>query len=171
GGVGWHFYLLRRAGPAGLFQNRDDKKIERFYPKQALKDSIAFLICFIALVALALYSPAELGPVADPTADYLARPPWYFMPLFQLLKYSPGKWAIIPTVVLPAALFGTLFLLPFFDRREERHPLRRPLATVLLTLIIGGSIRLIFFGQHQGPTNPAFADKFKRQGEKKSAHF
>jgi mono/diheme cytochrome c family protein len=122
-------------------------------------------------VALAKYSPAELGPVADPTSDYLARPPWYFMPLFQLLKYSPGKWAIVPTVVLPAVLFGLLFLLPFFDRREERHPLRRPLATFLLVLVIGGSIGLIFLAKHQDRTNPEFAEKLKRQDEEMRAYF
>src|SRR5262245_36875459 len=169
--VGLHLYLFRRATPAGPFHNRDDKKIERFYPKQLFKDSVAVLICFVALLALAKYSPAELGPVADPTADYLARPPWYFMPLFQLLKYFRGKLAIIPPVALPAALFGTLFLLPFFDRREERHPLRRPLATALLTLVIGGSIGLIFLAKHQDKTNPEFAEKLKRQEEEMRAYF
>jgi hypothetical protein len=117
------------------------------------------------------YYPVELGPVADPTSDYLARPPWYFMPLFQVLKYFPGKWAIIPTVVLPAALFGALFLLPFFDRREERNPLRRPLATALLTLIIGGSIGLIFLAKHQDRTNPEFAEQLKKQEEEMRAYF
>jgi ubiquinol-cytochrome c reductase cytochrome b subunit len=169
--VGLHLYLFRRATPAGPFHNRHDKKIERFYPKQAFKDSVAILICFVALVAMAKYSPAELGPVADPSADYLARPPWYFMPLFQLLKYFPGMWAIIPTVVLPAVLFGAMFLLPFFDRREERHPMRRPVATVLLTLIIGGSIGLIFLAKHQDRTNPEFADKLKQQEEEMRAYF
>jgi mono/diheme cytochrome c family protein len=120
---------------------------------------------------MAKYYPAELGPEADPTSDYLARPPWYFMPLFQLLKYSPGKWAIVPTVILPAVLFGTLFLLPFFDRREERRPLRRPLATFLLVLVIGGSIGLIFLAKHQDRTNPEFAEKLKRQDEEMRANF
>ena len=169
--VGLHLYLFRRATPAGPFHNRADKKIERFYPKQAFKDSVAVLICFVAIVAMAKYSPAELGPQADPTSDYLALPPWYFMPLFQLLKYFPGQWAIIPTVVLPAVLFGALFLLPFFDRREERHPLKRPLATTLLTLVIGGSIGLIFLAKHQDRTNPEFADKIKQQEEEMKAYF
>jgi cytochrome c553 len=93
------------------------------------------------------------------------------MPLFQLLKYFPGKWAIIPTVVLPAVLFGALFLLPFLDRREERHPLRRPLATVLLTLIIGGSIGLIFLAKHQDRNNPEFAEKLKKQEEEMRDYF
>src|SRR5262249_26104376 len=159
------------APPGGPFPNRDEKKIERFSPKQAFKDSVAILALFLALVALAKSSPAELGPVAAPPADYLARPPWYFMPLFQLLKYSPGKWAIIPTVVLPAVLFGALFLLPFLDRREERHPLRRPLATALLTLIIGGFIRFIFPPQHQGHTQPEFSKKWKKQEEEMREYF
>jgi ubiquinol-cytochrome c reductase cytochrome b subunit len=169
--VGLHLYLFRRATPAGPFHNRHDKKIERFYPKQAFKDSIAVLICFAAIIAMTKYSPVELGPVADPTSDYLARPPWYFMPLFQLLKYFPGKWAIIPTVVLPAALFGALFLLPFLDRRAERHPLRRPLATALLVLVIGGSIGLIFLAKHQDRTNPEFAEQLKKQEEEMRVFF
>jgi ubiquinol-cytochrome c reductase cytochrome b subunit len=169
--MGLHLYLFRRATPAGPFHNRADKKIERFYPKQAFKDSVAVLICFAAIVAMAKYSPAELGPQADPTSDYLARPPWYFMPLFQLLKYFPGQWAIIPTVVLPAVLFGALFLLPFFDRRAERHPLKRPLATSLLVLIIGGSIGLIYLAKYQDRTNPEFADKLKQQEEEMHAYF
>jgi len=169
--MGLHLYLFRRATPAGPFHNRADKKIERFYPKQAFKDSVAVLICFAAIVAMAKYSPAELGPQADPTSDYLARPPWYFMPLFQLLKYFPGQWAIIPTVVLPAVLFGVLFLLPFFDRREERHPLKRPLATSLLVLVIGGSIGLIYLAKYQDRTNPEFADKLKQQEEEMHAYF
>ncbi|HEU0184745.1 MAG TPA: cytochrome b N-terminal domain-containing protein [Blastocatellia bacterium] len=169
--VGLHLYLFRRATPAGPYHNRDDKKIERFYPKQLFKDSVAMLICFAALIAMTRYSPVELGPVADPTSDYLARPPWYFMPLFQLLKYFPGKWAIIPTVVMPAVLFGALFLLPFFDRREERHPLRRPLATGLLTLIIAGSIGLIFLAKHEDRTNPEFAEQLKKQEEEMRVFF
>nr|MDQ3012788.1 c-type cytochrome [Acidobacteriota bacterium] len=95
------------------------------------------------------------------TSDYLARPPWYFMPLFQLLKYFPGKFAIIPTVVLPAVIFGVLFLLPFFDRRGERNPFKRPLATALLILIIAGAGGLIYLAKNQDTHNPEFAEKLK----------
>jgi ubiquinol-cytochrome c reductase cytochrome b subunit len=77
--------------PAGPFHHRDDARVERFYPQQMLKDSIAVRSIFIALAALSKYVPAELGPQADPSSDYLARPPWYFLPLFQLLKYFPGQ--------------------------------------------------------------------------------
>jgi len=169
--VGLHLYLFRRATPAGPYHERDNHKEDRFYPKQAFNDSVAMLLVFIVLVALAKYWPAEIGPEADPTADYLARPPWYFMPLFQLLKYFPGKFAIIPTAVLPAVLFGALFLLPFFDRRPERNPFKRPIASALLVLILGGSVGLIFLARYQDRTNPEFAGKIKKQEDEMKEFF
>src|SRR5262249_8696339 len=47
--VGLHLYLFRRATPAGPFHNRDDKKIQRFYPKQAFQNSRPILHLLPAL--------------------------------------------------------------------------------------------------------------------------
>lgn len=169
--AGLHVLLFRKATPAGPYHERDNHKIDRFYPKQFFKDSVAMLVVFVGLVFLALKWPAELGPVADPSSDYLARPPWYFMPLFQLLKWFPGKWAIIPTVVLPLVLFGVLFLLPFVDRKTERNPFKRPIASIILLLVIGGATGLIFLAKHQDSTNPSFAEKLKQQEEEMHTFF
>ncbi|MEO6725615.1 MAG: cytochrome b N-terminal domain-containing protein [Blastocatellia bacterium] len=169
--AGLHVLLFRKAGPAGPYHDRDNHRVDRFYPKQIFKDSVAMLALFVVLAYLALKWPAELGPVADPTSDYLARPPWYFMPLFQLLKYFPGKFAIIPTVVLPAIIFGVLFLLPFFDRKGERNPFKRPLATALLILMLAGAGGLIYLSKYQDRHNPEFAEKLKQQDEEMHAFF
>jgi ubiquinol-cytochrome c reductase cytochrome b subunit len=160
-----HVYLFRKAGPAGPFQEQKVKRMDRFYPKQVFKDSMAILVVFVALLLLARIIPAELGPEADPASDYLARPPWYFLPLFQLLKYFPGKISIIPTIVLPGALFTLVFLLPFIDRREERHPLRRPIATLALVLILFGASGLIWLSKHEDRANPEFSALMKQQDE------
>lgn len=169
--AGLHVLLFRKAGPAGPYHDRDNHRVDRFYPKQLFKDSAAMLVVFLALILLALKWPAELGPVADPTSDYLARPPWYFMPLFQLLKYFPGKLAIVPTVILPGIIFGVLFVLPFFDRRAERNPFKRPLATALLilTLVVAGG--LIYVSKYQDAHNPEFAEKLKQQEEEVQVFF
>jgi len=169
--AGLHVALFRKAGPAGPYHNRDDNKVDRFFPKQVFFDSVAMLVVFVTLVYLALKMPAELGPVADPSSDYLARPPWYFMPLFQLLKWFPGPWSIIPTAVLPAVIFGALFLLPFLDRNVERNPFKRPIASLVLLLTIAGSIGLIFLAKHQDRNNPEFAEKLKKQEEEMHAFF
>lgn len=169
--VGLHLYLFRRSTPAGPYHEKDNHKYDRFYPKQVFKDSLAILVCFLLLVWMAEAMPAELGPQADPTSDYLARPPWYFMPLFQLLKYFPGASAIIPIAVLPAVLFIALFLLPFFDRSPVRNPFKRPLATALLAFVLGGSVGLIFLARYQDRNNPEFAEKLKKQEEEMKEYF
>ena len=58
---------------------------------------------------------AELDAAADrSTANYPARPEWYFLALFQLLKYFPGDSAIYGTVIIPNGVMVLLVLLPLF---------------------------------------------------------
>ncbi|MCM3870292.1 MAG: cytochrome b N-terminal domain-containing protein [Pyrinomonadaceae bacterium] len=159
-----HVYLFRHAGAAGPFDNREHRA-DRFYPKQLFKDSFFFLLVFVALVTVATLMPAALGPQAKPGSDFLARPAWYFLPLFQLLKYFPGRLTLIPTLLLPGFLFTLLFLLPFFDRRHERHPLRRPVATTALALVLIGSGSLVFLAKYQDKTNPEYNAKLQHQEE------
>ncbi len=163
--VALHIFLFHRAKPAGPFHTKDDHRTEHFYPRQVFKDSLGILGIFIALFCLAKYLPAELGPQADPSSDYLARPPWYFLPLFQLLKYFPGKFSVIPTVVFPATLFALMFLLPIFDRREERHPFKRPVATGILFLILFGAVGLMGLSKYEDRANPDFKAKLQEQDE------
>ncbi len=163
-----HIYLFKRAGAAGPFHNKSDHRVERFYPKQLLKDSAFVLIVFAALLLLANFVPARLGPQADPTSDFLARPAWYFLPLFQLLKYFPGQWSLIPTVLLPGVLFALIFLVPFIDRRRERNPLRRPVATAALVFTLAGSVGLIAMSKYQDNANLEFSRKLKQQEEEAS---
>ena len=167
--VGLHLYLFRRATPAGPFHNRHDKKIERFYPKQAFKDSVAILICFAAILAMTRYSPVELGPVADPTSDYLARPPGISCrPIAGASRGQVGDHSDRRPARRPVRGAVSIAILRL---REERNPLRRPLATALLVLIIGGSIGLIFLAKHQDRINPEFAEQLKKQEEEMRAYF
>lgn len=58
---------------------------------------------------------AELDAAADrDTTNYPARPEWYFLFLFQLLKYFPGEHAIWGTVIIPNGAAVLLVLLPLF---------------------------------------------------------
>lgn len=134
-----HLYAFRRVGPAGPFR-RDDPRLrttEAFYPKQFLYDTIAALLIFSILAVLAVTHPAVLEPKANPSdTTYLPRPEWYFLPLFQLLKIFQGELVIVGTVIIPGLIFTLLFLVPFLDRRPERHPLKRRLATFSMAGIL-----------------------------------
>lgn len=164
-----HVYLFRRAGPAGPYHNRAEYKVHRFFPNQMLKDSIAALIIFAALLALAEFLPARLGPQANPASDFVARPAWYFLPLFELLKYFPGKLSLIPTVLLPGLLFSVFFLFPFLDRRAERNPFRRPIATAGLIFLLLGAVSLGVLARYQDQQDPVLSARFKKQDDEARA--
>src|SRR5437762_8575131 len=63
---------------------------------------------------------ANLDAPADPARPYPARPEWYFLSLFQLLKYFEGEKEIIGTVIIPNAILLLLALLPLFGYGRMR---------------------------------------------------
>ena len=45
-----------------------------------------------------------------------ARPEWFFLSLFQMLKHFPGRLELVGTIVIPSTILLVLFLLPLLDR-------------------------------------------------------
>src|SRR5579875_2207452 len=89
-----------------------------FWPKTPFQSIFYISAIFVALIILALTNPAPLQAPADPLnhAAIDPRPEWYFMFLFQLLKYFSGPLVPVGTVVIPGILTVLLLLLPFYDR-------------------------------------------------------
>jgi len=132
-----HIYLMRRHGISGPIRPVAGEA-KPFYPFHALKDTIVVAGVFAALLTLAIVVSTPLDAVADPSdATYIPRPEWYFLSLFQLLKYFPGKLEPVATMVIPGVVVALLFVLPFIDRSRERRPLRRP---VVMAAFVGGLI-------------------------------
>jgi ubiquinol-cytochrome c reductase cytochrome b subunit len=97
-----------------------------FWPHIIFKDTVAILIVFLIVLAAALWKGAELEDLANPTDNsYNPRPEWYFLSVFQLLKYFPGKMEAFAIVLLPLIVVGILFALPFIDGSPRRHPADR----------------------------------------------
>lgn len=119
--VGAHLYLLRRHGISGPAIPRAGAP-RSFFPEQAARDLAVAAMAAIVLVALAWKGAPALEPPADPTASaYSPRPEWYFLGLFQLLKYFPGKLEVVGALIVPGAAMLALFLLPWLDRSRTRH--------------------------------------------------
>jgi ubiquinol-cytochrome c reductase cytochrome b subunit len=138
-----HVALFRKHGvtPAA---NADKKVSDTFFPKQLWKDLAAGLAVLAILFWLAFREHgAPLDAPADPASDYPARPEWYFLPLFEMLKYFHGPLEIVGTMGVPAIAGAYLFLLPLLDKKPgtalgPRLPVVAPLflggvAIVLLT--------------------------------------
>ena len=146
--LGMHLFLISKHGSAGSWdESRNDlSKGFSFYPKQAARDLVVAFFLIAALLILAWKIGAPLDDMADPMDEtYIPRPDWYFLFLFQMLKYFPGRWEIVGTILLPGVFVTLLLLLPFIDKRPRKAPYRRPLAIlfgggavfgfVLLTLL------------------------------------
>ena len=85
-----HLYLMRRHGISGPVTPRIGSS-QMFFPHQAARDLTMAVAGGVLLAALAWRGAPALEPPADPTSsDYIPRPEWYFLGLFQLLKYFPG---------------------------------------------------------------------------------
>jgi mono/diheme cytochrome c family protein len=100
----------------------DKKKGIPFFPDAVFKDVLVGFIVLVVLIALAYLGGAPLEERADPSdSDYTPRPEWYFLWLFQLLKYFPGNLEFVGVILLPALGFAVLFAMPYMDRTKLRH--------------------------------------------------
>ena len=146
--VGVHLYLFRLHGVTTTVRESEEvleSKTEPFWPGQVWKDGVVALGLLLILTAWVCTHAAPLEGVADPSKAYEARPEWYFMFLFQALRYFHGRYEVVGTFVLPSLFFGILFFWPLLDRTPSRDPRKRPVAMALLTLGIVGLVGLTIF--------------------------
>jgi len=78
------------------------------------------------LAILAVFLPADLGIKANPFASAPAgiKPEWYFLFMFQSLKYFPSHILFADGETVGILLFGAAgllwLLIPFWDRKVLR---------------------------------------------------
>ncbi|MEP6763193.1 MAG: cytochrome b N-terminal domain-containing protein [Gemmatimonadaceae bacterium] len=116
-----HVFLFRRHGltPA-LPKRRPDAQ---FWPDQVLRDVVACLaVLVVVMFFIVRYHGAPLGAPADPSEQFsAARPEWYFLFLYQLLKYFPGRTEFIGAILLPTLLMILLVAMPYFGKWKLGH--------------------------------------------------
>jgi len=126
--LGIHLYLVQRHGmsvPPSV-EREGKPKTMRFLPDFLLRDMVGWLVAVALLAALAAFLPWELGVKADPFVPAPAgiRPEWYFLWMFQALKYLPAKVAGVPGETLGVLAIGglaaVLAILPLLDRKRSR---------------------------------------------------
>ncbi|NOZ57194.1 MAG: cytochrome bc complex cytochrome b subunit, partial [Calditrichaeota bacterium] len=145
--LGLHLALIQIQGmsvPLSVEKQGGVKKQIPFFPDFLLRDLVGWLLGFMLLVTLAVLFPWELGAKADPLAPAPPgiRPEWYFLFMFQTLKFVPSKVLLFDGEVLAVLGFGAagLFwlLVPFLDRwssREERSPIFTAIGVVALAFM------------------------------------
>jgi len=140
--IAGHVYLVRRHGvaPTPADENKPKKK---FYPEQVAKDTIAIFVWFAVLMGMAILARVPLGHVADPTdLSFIPRPEWYFLFLFQFLKWFEGPLEVVGAVVIPTLAIIALILVPFVDRSRMAFVQKRigAIGVVLLGAVFWGGL-------------------------------
>ena len=123
--------------------SQEKQKGVKFWPDIIYKDVVITLALFIVLIILATWVGVAQEPKADPSdSAYIPRPEWYFLFLFEMLKYFPGSLEWLGTTIIPIIAVLALFLLPFFDRNPKRYWKSRPWAIGIMAVMVLGIVVL-----------------------------
>jgi ubiquinol-cytochrome c reductase cytochrome b subunit len=144
-----------------------------FWPDQAFRDMLAGLLIFGVMLGLVVWGHASrietqssasegapslyerwahagrdgrganLDAPADPARPYPARPEWYFLFLFQLLKYFEGEQELIGTVIIPNGVLLLLALLPLLGYGRMRK-FGHVFGVLVVAGILGGAVVLTY---------------------------
>jgi cytochrome b6 len=126
--LGVHLFLVQQKGmsmPPSIERAPEKPRAMKFVPDFLLRDMVGWLTAVGLLAALAALLPWELGKKADPFAPAPAgiRPEWYFLSMFQALKYLPAEIAGVPGELIGILFFGilaaVLVLVPLLDRKAS----------------------------------------------------
>ena len=111
--LAFHIYLVRVHGISGRRRRRSGRcdrrdadatatKPYRFYPEHAWRSTIVYVVGLLVLIGLSIFAHIPREQIAGTQVEsYLPRPEWYYMWLFQLLTYFPGKWEAVGSLAIP----------------------------------------------------------------------
>ena len=115
----------------------------KFYPDIIYKDLIVSFGLFLLMVGLAIFIGVPNEPKADPSdTSYIPRPEWYFLFLFEMLKFFPGQLEWVGTAIVPTVAVLLLLLLPIIDRNPSRYWRNRKFAIAAMSLVVAGMVAL-----------------------------
>lgn len=143
-------------------------KGERFWPDSIFKDAIVALAIFLVLILLATFVGIPAEPKADPSdTSYIPRPEWYFLFLFKFLAlYGQipllGKIEWFATVIIPSIAVGLLVVLPFIEKKPERHYSKRVLPISIMGILVVSMITLTMVSDV--PTGPTLVGSLQTIG-------
>lgn len=126
--LGLHLHLRKRHGaptPWLVTPEQAQATAQPYAPDQLWRD---LFVTLVALVGTLLFvwkeGGVELGSPGDPAVDYVARPEWYMLPIFQLRHWFTGSTEFVATVILPGVATTGLAGLPWIAAKLEQRAAR-----------------------------------------------
>lgn len=148
--LGLHVLFVQRKGmsvPISVEKEIREGKARRleipFFPNFMYRDMMGWILALGLIVLLSSLFPWELGEKADilkPAPPHI-RPEWFFVFMYQTLKYVPKAVG-----VFGFAIGGAVWvLLPFFDRKSNRGE-PNTLYTVIGIMVVAYMVVLTIIG-------------------------
>lgn len=144
--LGLHLLFIQRQGmhEPDYFKNlpQEKKKTIPFFPNFLLRDALLWLVVLNILLYLAVFFPWELGDKADPfsSAPQGIRPEWYFIFMFQTLKFLPAHILFIEGEVFGVLFFTVIalvwLLIPFWESKITSDEKARPMKVIGIVAIL-----------------------------------
>ena len=146
-------YMLEAHGvaepPGGLSSADEKRKLIPIFPDVSFYLFELAALFGAAMLLISVAFPLSLPPQYTPTlaATYTPQPDWYFLWIYQILKFSvfegPGLTAALALVTL---IFVALFLLPFVDRGSVRSLGKRTRFVTLGAIFVAEIVMLTVWG-------------------------
>ncbi len=115
-----------------------------FFPNHFMTEFyvvVGIVVLAIVVGALGMLSPVGMGAPADPLDTPLhVKPEWYFLALYQLLKYVPSsilgiEGPMFAVTMMVLAVVGVT-IWPFLDRKEDSKKAMRTRAIITVVGVI-----------------------------------
>lgn len=123
-----------------MSEEKENNAIPFFPDHVALEAKVAlgFAVLLVIVGIIGLFLPVGLQEPADPMETPLhTKPEWYFLFLYQLLKFIPKTIG----ATAPVVAILILAIWPFIDRKPDKDP-----RAVRIRLIISIALVLIIIG-------------------------
>ena len=120
----------------------EKKRWISFFPNFMLRDALLWLVVFDVLIFLSVFYPWDLGNKADifSSAPAGIRPEWYFMFMFQSLKYLPSHILFAEGEVVGILFFiiaGIAWMLvPFWAVKRAKPKMKKRLMEAIGLVIV-----------------------------------
>lgn len=160
GTLGLHIAIFRIRGATPHWSRGEaglTRATEPFWPRQVVYDVLFSALVLAVVAGLTLrYHGAPLEAPADPSSNFPARPEWYFLWMFELLKFLPGAWEGIGILAFLVVCLAALVLLPFLDRGASSAPKQRRVVLSVGIAMLAGIVLLTVTARRDDARDVAF---------------
>lgn len=125
---------------------KDDEETIPFYPDHVITEAkvvLGIVILVVIIGIIGMFAPVGVEEPADPlNTPAHVKPEWYFLALYQILKFVPETVGVL----IPVLGVIIVALWPFIDRKKETNTKARNIRFVFTIIFVIFFIAMTIWG-------------------------